>query len=115
MRSRLREATPVAQRVGGQLRAVVTADERWRRLALADEAVEHGHRVVSVDPLAALDRQRLPGELIHNVQELQDPPIGSLVELKSIAPHDLAALLAGAGAGTVELPGLRPCAAGQAL
>jgi hypothetical protein len=35
----------------------------------------------------ALDRQRLAGELVDDVQELQDLAIGGLVELKVDRPH----------------------------
>ena len=82
-----REAAPVAQGVGGQLGTVVAADERRRRATLADEPVEHGDGVVGVDAAAALDRQRLPRELVNHVQQLQDPAVGGLIELEVKRPH----------------------------
>ena len=44
------EAAPVAQRVGGQLGAVVAADEPRRGAALGDQAVQDGDGGVGVDP-----------------------------------------------------------------
>lgn len=51
-------------------------------MARGDETVAHGHGVVGVDPPAALDRQPLPGELIHQVEQLQERPIGGVIELE---------------------------------
>ncbi len=73
--------------VGGQLGAVVAADERGRAAALGDEPVEHSDGVVGVNPPAALDGERLAGELVDHVQELEEPPVGGLVELEVQRPH----------------------------
>jgi hypothetical protein len=43
--------------------------------------------VVGVDPPAALDCQRFTGELVDHVQELENPPVGGLVELEIQRPH----------------------------
>ena len=42
----------------------------------------------------ALDRQRLAGVLVDDVQELQDPPVGGLVELEVERPDLVGALCA---------------------
>jgi hypothetical protein len=81
-RARLDVAAPglvepalVAQGVGGQLLAVVTADEPGCCAALGDQAVQHVHGGVGVDPTVDLNRQGLAGVLIHDVEQLQAPPI----------------------------------------
>ena len=84
--ARAREATPVAQRVGGQLGAVVAANEH-RRAALGDEALQRNDGLVAVDAAVALDRQRLAGELIDDVQQLEDPAVGGLVKLEVQRPY----------------------------
>jgi hypothetical protein len=43
-------------------------------------------------PPGAADRERLPGELVHDVQQLQDVPVGGLVELEVKRPHVVGAL-----------------------
>ena len=43
--------------------------------------------LIGVDPAMALDRQRLAGELIHHVQQLEVVPVRSLIELKIDRPH----------------------------
>jgi hypothetical protein len=52
------EAAPVAERVRGQLGAVVAADVLGRASAVGDETIEHPDGRVGVDPPLALDRQR---------------------------------------------------------
>ena len=54
-RGGLREATPVAQGVGGQLGAVVAANVLGRRTPGGDEPVEDGDRLIGVDAPAALN------------------------------------------------------------
>ena len=88
------EPAPDSQGVGGRLRPVVAADERRRRPTFGHQPVERGHRLVGVDPAAALDRERLSGELIHDVQQLQDPPVGSPIELEVQRPHVIGPLAA---------------------
>jgi hypothetical protein len=75
------EPAPVAQRVGGQLRAVVATDApRWPA-ALGDQAVKHGDGGIRIDAPVDGDRQGLAGVLIHDVEQLEDPAIEGLVEL----------------------------------
>src|SRR5207244_12585401 len=78
----LREAAPVLERVGRELRAVVAADALGRAAAEGDEAVERGDGLIGVDPPATLDRKRLARELVDDVQQLQDVTVGSLVKLE---------------------------------
>jgi hypothetical protein len=47
---------------------------------------------VSVDAPVALHCQRLPGELVDDVQQLEDPPVSGLVELEVQRPHVIGAL-----------------------
>ena len=77
-----REATPVAQGVGGQLGAVVAADVLGGPAPGAHEPVEDRDGRVGVDSPVALDRERLARVLVDDVQELQDPPVGGLIELE---------------------------------
>ena len=65
------EAAPVTQDVGGQLWAIVTADEPRRRVPLGDQAVEHVHGGVGVDPAGDLDGKGFAGVLIDDVEQLQ--------------------------------------------
>jgi hypothetical protein len=81
------EPAPVSERVGGQLRPVVAANERRRLPALGDEPVEGGDGLVGIDAAVTLDRQRFAGELVDDVQQLQDPAVGGLVELEVQRPH----------------------------
>jgi hypothetical protein len=55
--------------------------------ASGDESIESSDGRVCVDPSATLDDQRLASELVNNVQELQDLPVGGLVELVVKRPH----------------------------
>jgi hypothetical protein len=80
--------------VGGELGAVVAGDVLGRAAALDDQPVEHGHGAVGVDPAGALDGQRLAGELVDDVQELEDPPVGGLIELEVQRPHVVGTLSA---------------------
>ena len=61
---------PVAQDASGQLGAVVGA-QVLRRPVLADEAPQDFDRLVGVDRAIDLDRQRLAGELVDDVEELE--------------------------------------------
>jgi hypothetical protein len=58
------------------------------------QAFKNGDGRVSVDAPGALDLQGLPGELIDDVQELQDVSVGGLVELEVKRPHVIGALRA---------------------
>jgi hypothetical protein len=54
---------------------------------LGDEPIERGDRLVSIDPAVTLNRQRLAGELVDDVQQLEVVPVGGLIELKVDRPH----------------------------
>ena len=71
---------PVPKGVGGELGAVVAADEGGSP-SLFDEAVENGHRPIGVDGVGDEVRERLPGELVGDVQDLQGPARRGDVEL----------------------------------
>ena len=80
-RSGTREAAPVAQRVRGQLRAVVRADVLGGAATKGRQTIKHRHRGVCVDVPLAADGERLAGVLVDDVQELDDPTVLSLGEL----------------------------------
>ena len=48
--------------------------------------------MIGVDPPPALDRQRLTGELVDDVQQLQVVPVSGLVELEVDRPHVIGCL-----------------------
>jgi hypothetical protein len=81
------EAAPVAQRVGGQLRPVVAADEGGVTPSLPDDLVETGDRGVGVDGVVDEISEGLAGELIDDVQDLDHPPGGGDIELVVQRPH----------------------------
>jgi hypothetical protein len=58
-----------------------------RGAAVGDQAVQDGHGGVGVDPAVDGDGQGFAGVLIHDVEQLQDPPVGGLVELVVQCPH----------------------------
>ncbi len=89
---------------GGHLRPVVAADERRGAAPLGNDAVQHVDGVIGVDPAVALDRQRLAGELVHDVQQLEVAPVGGLIPLKVDRPHMIGSLGRSRSAGTVEIP-----------
>src|SRR2546423_14805091 len=62
--------------------------------ALDRQALQHADRLISVD--AALDQhlKRLAGELIDDVEQLQDASVGGLVKLKIEPPHLVGSLRA---------------------
>jgi hypothetical protein len=62
-------------------RQVVAVDVPRRGAALGDEAVQDRDGLVGVDAALTLDRERLAGELVHDVQQLQDSAVGGLVVL----------------------------------
>jgi hypothetical protein len=70
-----------------KLGAVVAANEPRSCPALDDQAVQHGHGGVSVNPAVDLDRQGLAGVLVHDVEQLQPPAVLGLVELVVQRPH----------------------------
>jgi len=63
-----------------------------RSTASGHQAIEDRDRGVGIDPSPALDRERLTGVLVDDVQELQDPPVGGLVELEVERPDLVGAL-----------------------
>jgi hypothetical protein len=73
--------------MGGQLGAVVAADEARGPSALGDQAVQDGDGGVGVDPAVDLDSEGFTGVLVDHVEQLQDPPVGGLVELVVQRPH----------------------------
>ena len=75
------------QRVRGQLGPVVATDERRRGRTLGDEALQGADGLVGVDAAVHAHRQRLAGELVDDVQQLEDPPVGGLVKLEVQRPH----------------------------
>ena len=75
------EAAPVAQCVGRELRTVVAADEAGMDATTPDDAVEDGHGGIGVDRVGDEVGQRLPGELVDHVEELEDAAVGHDVEL----------------------------------
>jgi hypothetical protein len=54
---------------------------------LGDQAVQHSDGGVSVDPAIDLDGHGLAGVLVHDIEQLQDPPVLGLVELVVQRPH----------------------------
>jgi hypothetical protein len=57
------------------------------RPAERDQVLECDDGGVGVDAPFALHRKRLAGELVNDVQQLHDPPVGGLVELEVKRPH----------------------------
>jgi hypothetical protein len=57
--------------------AATGADEPIQRRDVASVSIRRSHLIAN----------RLAGELIHDVQERQDPPVGGLVELEVQGPH----------------------------
>lgn len=81
------EAAPVAQGVGGQLRTVVTADEAGMAAPALDDAVEAGHGGIGVDGVTDEIGQRLAGEFVDDVEELDGAARGGDVELVVEGPY----------------------------
>lgn len=86
------EGAPVAQGAGGELGSVVATDEARVPAAATDDLVEGGHGGVGVDGVAGEVAQRLPGELVDHVQDLDDPPGGGDIELVVQRPHVIGSL-----------------------
>jgi hypothetical protein len=56
-------------------------------------ALENRHQsLVGVDASVTLDRECLAGELVDDVQQLQDPPVGGLIKLEVQRPHVIGVL-----------------------
>ncbi len=72
--------------------------------ALADESFQRGDRPVGVDPSVALDRQRLAGELVDDMQQLHDPASAVWSNWKSSAYTWSGAWARSRSAATVEVP-----------
>ncbi len=92
--ARAREPTPVSERVGGQLGPVVAANEPGRAAELGDEALQRRDGLVGVDAAVTLDRERLAGELVDDMQQLENPAVGGLIELKVQRPDVIGRLCA---------------------
>jgi hypothetical protein len=58
-----------------------------RSTTLYDQAVQHRYGGVGIDAALDDDGQRLAGVLVDDVERLEDPPIGGLVELVVQRPH----------------------------
>jgi hypothetical protein len=67
-----------------------------------DQALDDRHHLIGVTATAHPHGQGLPGVLVHDVQQLQPPVIGGLVELEVQSPHVVGAL------GAEELAALGP-------
>jgi hypothetical protein len=100
------EPTPVPKRVRGHLRTVVTPDELRTAALLGDDPVQYFHDLVAIDAALGFHRQRLAGELVHDVQELEVVPVRGLIPLKMDRPRDRAA----APAAGQPAPWTRPAA-----
>jgi hypothetical protein len=86
------EAAPVLQRVRGHLGAVVAAHELRRAATCPGQPFKDIDGRVRVDAPRALDLQGLAGELVDDVQQLQDVPVSGLVELEVKRPYMIRAL-----------------------
>lgn len=75
-----------------KLRAVVAADELRAAATRGEDSVQHPDGSVGIDPPATLDDEGLARELVDDMQQLQDPAVGSLVELEVDRPHMIGAL-----------------------
>ena len=71
--------------------AVVHAQVRWGA-ALGDEALDDGDDAVGVDAVRGVDGQGFSGELVDDVEQLDAPQAGDLVELEIQRPHVVGAL-----------------------
>ncbi len=70
---------PLGKHQRGELGPVVGAEVRRRGAALGDQALQDRDGLVGVDRAGPLDRQRLAGELVDDVEELQLAAVGSRV------------------------------------
>jgi hypothetical protein len=61
-------------------------------MTLGEELVQGGHSGVGVDPAVDGDGQGFTGELVHDVEQLQGPPVDGLVELVIQRPHAIGVL-----------------------
>ncbi len=82
------EPAPVGDGVGDELGPVVEADV-GRGAPLGRQALEAGDDPVGVDGALDVDGQALAGELVDDVQQLEHPPVGGLVELEVERPDDV--------------------------
>src|ERR1035437_5688856 len=82
----LGEHAPVLERVRGHLRAVVHPQE-LRGAALGDQPLQRRDDHVRVDAARDQHHQRLARELVNDVQQLQRPRVGRLIELEIERPH----------------------------
>src|SRR5919106_688779 len=70
-----------------------------RAAAVLDDAIEHPDRVVGIDPPLDLDRERLAGVLVDDMQALEDAAVAGHVELEVERPHVVRPLGSQTGAG----------------
>ena len=71
-----------------------------RGAALGDEAFDNGDQRVGVAGAPHPHGQRLPGELVDDVEELEPATVGGLVELEVDRPH-MVRVLSGEALGNV--------------
>ena len=81
------EATPVAQRVGRQLRAVVAAQERRRAAAPGDQRLQLADGLIGADQAPHVHGQRFAGVLVDDVDQAQRAAVGGHVVLEVDRPH----------------------------
>src|ERR1700719_273917 len=77
---------PGQQRLGHELRPVVTAQEA-RRATSAHQARQHVDDSRRANASVDIDRQPLLGELVRHGEALELLPVGAMVEYKVIRPH----------------------------
>jgi hypothetical protein len=70
----LGETAPVPKDVGRQLRTVVHADKAGEGSPLGGDPIEVSHRGIGVDGVGDEVGERLAGELVGDVQDLDRPP-----------------------------------------
>jgi hypothetical protein len=86
------EPTPVPKRVRGHLRTVVTPDELRTAALLGDDPVQYFHDLVAIDAALGFHRQRLAGELVHDVEQLDRTAVFGDVPLEIKGPHMIGTL-----------------------
>jgi len=82
------EPAPVDHGIGNELGSVVEA-QVGRRSSLGHQLLQAAHDGVCPDGALGLDGQALTGTLVDDVQHLDGPPVGGLVELEVEGPGDI--------------------------
>lgn len=86
-----RVPAPVPQRVGGELGTVVHA-QMGRCASSGGDLGDDFDGAVGVDAVTDVDGQGFSGELVDDVEQLEAPPGGGLVELEIERPHVIGVL-----------------------